>query len=115
MLGQRAVAVSGVSLDGTASSFEPGPARSVLVFLTSSCEPCKRIWTSLAGGCRPEVVAVTPDAATEDRAAVAALAGQGRVVMSTAGWLDYGVSKAPWSVVIEDGVVVAEGPAAPQM
>jgi hypothetical protein len=111
LVGKPAVTVSGVSVDGEPSSYEPGPGRSVLVFLTSSCQPCLTIWSSLAAERPPDVVAVTPDSATENRRAVAALAGQARVVMSSDGWLAYGVSKAPWAVVIEDGMVVADGPA----
>lgn len=112
LLGQAPPPISGVAPDSSPAAYEPGPGRTVLMFLTSSCLPCRTIWASLSDGSRADTVAVTPDAATEDRAEVRALAGSARVIMSTAGWLDYGVSKAPWSVVVDGGVVVADGPAA---
>jgi len=85
----------------------------VLLFLTSSCEPCRAVWSDLAGTTCPGVVAVTPDATTEDARAVAAVAGLSKVVMSTEAWLAYGVSRAPWAIVVENGLVVSDGPASP--
>lgn len=96
---------------------ETGPgSRLVAAFLTSSCTGCGVFWAALATageGSQPvesAVVVVTPDPATEDRRAVQNLAPPGLpVVMSTEGWLDYGVNGSPWFVVVADGVIRAEG------
>jgi hypothetical protein len=113
LVGLAAPAFSGTAPDLSAASFDPGEGRAVLLFLTSSCEPCRAIWKDLAGQRRPGVVVVTPDAATEDPRKVAALAGRSSVIMSTEAWLTYGVSRAPWTVAIDNGVVVADCPASP--
>lgn len=111
LVGRPAPPFSGTAPDLTPASVDPGEGRTVLLFLTSSCEPCRAVWTDLEGQPRPGVVAVTPDAATEDRRAVAAVAGCSTVVMSTDAWLAYGVSRAPWAIVVENGLVVSDGPA----
>lgn len=86
----------------------PGPGRTVIYFLTSSCRSCQGVWADLAAGMPG--VAVTPDAATEDRRRLRKLAGPATtVVMSTDAWLMYGTGPAPWQVVVEGGVVVSTG------
>jgi hypothetical protein len=82
-----------------------------LIFLTGSCKPCQAYWGPFTA--RAPIALITPDPATEDRRRVAKLAGGSPhpVVMSTEAWLAYGVTKAPWLVVIDHGTVVADEPA----
>jgi len=94
----------------------------VVLFLTSSCYGCRVLWdgmarqspkTSPARG-MPPVVVVTPSPSTESARTVAGLAPEGlTVVMSSDAWHAYGVTRAPWCVVVAGGVVVADGPAPP--
>lgn len=98
--------------------------RMMAAFLTSTCTTCGTIWTALGadrggettvsdGAATPALVVVTPDPTTEDRRAVARLAPAATpVVMSTEGWISWGVVGSPFFVVVADGVVVAEGVAA---
>jgi hypothetical protein len=87
----------------------------VVAFLTSTCTTCRTFWTALAadrgaGGPGSPMVVVTPDPTTEDRRAVSRLApASALVVMSTNGWIDWGVSGSPFFVVVADGIIVAEG------
>jgi hypothetical protein len=82
----------------------------VLYFLTSSCEQCRGVWAALGAGAPG--VAITPDAETENPRKLRRLAAPGvRVVMSSEAWFAYGAGPAPWKVVVERGVIVAEGPA----
>ncbi|MBO0731984.1 MAG: hypothetical protein J2P57_22180 [Acidimicrobiaceae bacterium] len=80
----------------------------LLVFLTSSCLPCRLWWAELGTRPHPAAVIVTPDPTTEDARAVAAL-DQGRVpvVMSSAAWIDHGVRGAPTVLLVRDDAVVA--------
>lgn len=89
----------------------------VVAFLTSSCATCATFWKALGadnvGEGDPPLVVVTPDPTTEDRRQVARLApGSTPVVMSSAGWIDWGVFGSPFFVVVADGLIVAEGVAA---
>jgi hypothetical protein len=60
------------------------------------------------------VLLVTPSPSTESARDVAALAPDGiDVLMSSEAWHAFGVTGAPWFVVAEGGVIVAEG-AAPE-
>jgi hypothetical protein len=60
----------------------------------------------------PTAVLVTPSPTTESAKQVAALAPAGiEVLMSSEAWHAYGVTSAPWYLVVVGGVVVAEGPA----
>jgi len=98
--------IRGVDLGGSGVEVRPGPGRTVLYFLTSSCESCERVWEQLGAGMPG--VAVTPDPATENRRRLRRLAAPGTtVVMSTGAWLEYVSGPAPWRVVIEDGEVVS--------
>jgi hypothetical protein len=107
-LGQPAPPLRGVDPQGRTVAVDPEGR--VLYFLTSSCEPCRPVWATLAG---PHVAVVTPDPATEHRGRVADLAPPGvEVVMSSDTWFAYAAGPAPWSVRVAGGVVVAEGPAA---
>jgi hypothetical protein len=83
-----------------------------LVFLTSSCRPCQPYWR--AGSVAAPVAFVTPDPSTEDRRRVVKLAAYVPglpVAMSTAAWLAYHVTKAPWLVIVERATVVVDQPA----
>ncbi len=89
-----------------------------LLFLTSSCQPCRVLWatardaglSACAGDC--SLVIVTPSPSTESRRRVAELAPPSvRVVMSSDAWLAYGVTRAPWLAVLDGGVIAGEGPA----
>ena len=93
-------------------------ALTAVVFLTSSCRPCQAYWkeapAGAAGGQAASIVYVTPDPSTESRRRVARLAAQAAptpVIMSTEAWLAYGVTQAPWLVVVRDGQVMVDGPA----
>jgi hypothetical protein len=108
-----AAAVRGVRPDG--SSVEVGvDLPGALIFLTSSCKPCQPYWEGLRADA--SIALITPDPTTEDRRRVARLAARSPhpVVMSTDGWMDYGVSKAPWLVIVSHGAVVAAQPAPSQ-
>jgi hypothetical protein len=109
LIGLPAAAVSGVRPDGTPISVEAGAGITVILFLTSSCYGCQPLWPGAGGAAAPAVL-VTPDPETESAAAVAALAPAGTlVVMSSPVWHACGVARAPWCVVVEDGVVVQDG------
>lgn len=84
-----------------------------LFFLTSSCAPCRHVWTALAElGPRPGVVVVTPSSSTESLRAVEGLLPRGTpLVMSSRAWFDYGAGPAPWMAVVRGGLIVGEGPA----
>lgn len=101
-------ALHGVDAGGAPVAVEVGAGRHVLLFLTSSCLPCRELWAS-AG---PDDVVVTPSPTTESRRAVGRLAASNtKVVMSSEAWNAYSVTKAPWRVVLSDGVVIEDGPA----
>lgn len=126
-MGSVAPELSGVTPAGDPVRIETGSgARLVAAFLTSSCTTCGTFWTALGtdGGAAgapgvegateeaasPAMVVVTPDPTTEDRRAVARLAPASTpVVMSTEGWIRWGVSGSPFFVVVADGMIVAEG------
>jgi hypothetical protein len=111
----------GTSPDGTPVDVDVdvGGTRLVLLFLTSSCFGCRAIWAGLAasGGPPPEggtsrVVVVTPSPSTESARTVAGLAPlRIPVLMSSEAWHAYGVTRAPWCVVVAGGEVVMDSPA----
>ena len=93
-----------------------GSGRTVLLFLTSSCYGCRPLWDSLEDGERPvddaRLVLVTPSPSTESARDVAALAPDGtEVLMSSEAWHAFGVTAAPWFVVVAGGFV---GPRVPR-
>jgi hypothetical protein len=107
--GQPARPVEGVDPGGQVISVPVTTGRTVLVFLTSSCQPCEPFWTGAEPRCG---VFVTPSPATESRRRVSQLARPGQVVvMSSEAWHAYGVRQAPWLVVVENGTVVFDAPA----
>jgi hypothetical protein len=120
-VGTPAPGLAGVTPAGDHLRIETGPGtRLVAAFLTSTCTTCGTFWTALAAepngdaadadAPRPALVVVTPDPTTENRRAVARLApAVAPVVMSTDGWLSWGVPGSPFFVVVADGVIVAEG------
>lgn len=90
----------------------------LLAFLSSSCLTCQRFWTAFAephGAPLPEgtrLVVVTKSPADETPAKIADLAPPGvPLVMSSAGWSDYGVPGSPYFVLVRGatGEVVGEG------
>jgi hypothetical protein len=94
---------------------EVGVARGLttLVFLTSDCVECQALWRGVAdeNATKASVVLVTPDPSTQSRRALEALVPAGQVaLMSSDAWHDYGVTGAPWCVVVEDGTVLASRP-----
>jgi hypothetical protein len=116
-VGTLAPRLAGVTPGGDPVRVETGPGtRVVVAFLTSTCTTCGTFWAALAadrgggGAAGSPMVVVTPDPTTEDRRAVSRLApASAPVVMSTDGWIDWGVSGSPFFVVVADGIVVAEG------
>jgi hypothetical protein len=105
--GLPAPAVEGVDPSGRPESVSVEVGRVGLVFLTGSCEPCQNLWSGAVEG---PVAIVTPNPTTESRRRVGQLAPVGvKVVMSSEAWHSYGVKRAPWLVVVEDGVIVASG------
>ncbi len=107
--GQPAPPIEGVDPGGRPSSVQVSSGRIALVFLTTSCQPCQPFWT---GTPPPWGVLITPGPATESRRRVGELARPGQlVVMSSEAWHAYGVRRAPWLVMVEDGTVVADAPA----
>jgi hypothetical protein len=93
-----------------------GAGRTVLLFLTSSCYGCWPLWEALRAGEGVEdarLVLVTPSLSTESGRDVAALAPGGTgVLMSSEAWHAFGITAAPWFVVVAEGFV-ADGGAAP--
>ncbi len=119
-MGTAAPELAGVSPAGDPVRIETGAGtRLVVAFLTSTCTTCGTFWAALgvdrsgATGAltpSPALVVVTPDPTTEDRRAVAGLApASAPVVMSTDGWVSWGVFGSPFFVVVADGMIVAEG------
>lgn len=119
--GSRAPAISGVSPEGSPRTVdrrtvdpravEPDRQTFTLLFMTSECRECQPAWSALES--TPEsTLVVTPGPETDSRRRVAQLASAmpDRVIMSSAAWHSYGVTKAPWVVEIQAGVVVKTEP-----
>jgi hypothetical protein len=109
-------------LSGTTPSGAPlqvglGSGRTILLFLTSSCYGCQPLWDSLRTGATLDgaaLVLVTPSLTTGSSRDVAALAPDGaEVLMSSEAWHAFGITAAPWFVVVAGGVVRTEGAAPP--
>jgi hypothetical protein len=109
-----ATPVRGVGPDGSPTEVSVDQPVA-LIFLTSSCKPCQAYWGRFSA--RGAIALITPDRATEDRRRVAKLAATSPhpVVMSTDTWLAYGVTKAPWLVIVDKGTVVTDRPAPEQV
>jgi hypothetical protein len=91
-----------------------GGGRTVLLFLTSSCYGCRKLWEGLGAMVETcdRLIVVTPSPSTESARDVAALAPAGpEVLMSSEAWHAFGVTAAPWFVVAAGGLVAAEGTA----
>ena len=92
---------------------EAGPT--VLLFLTTNCFGCRPLWDGLRAGETLDdsrLVLVTPSLTTESGRDVAALTPEGRqVLMSTETWHAFGITAAPWFVVVTEGRVAAGGAA----
>jgi len=117
--------LAGTSPDGDPLEVTLVGRRTVLLFLTSSCYGCRPLWAGLGtrpdGGAREQeaeegarLLLVTPSPSTESARDVAALAHPRRqVLMSSEAWHAFGVTAAPWFVVVDEGVIAAEGAAPP--
>ena len=103
-----APAISGSTPTAEPIDLELADADADLLFLTSDCKECRSRWARVREG----DVIVTPDPSTESARSVAKLAPPGaKVIMSSRGWHDYGITKAPWLVEVRDGVVLSSRPA----
>ncbi len=105
--------MAGTTPAGAPLEVELGGPRTVLFFLTSSCYGCRAVWEGVARTpSRARVILVTPSQETESAREVTALAPPGlEVLMSSEAWHALGITGAPWFVVAEGGVIVAEGAA----
>lgn len=104
----RAPAISGSTPAGEPIELALTGPDTDLLFLTSDCKECRSRWARVREG----DVIVTPDPSTESARSVTKLAPPGAtVIMSSQGWHDYGITKAPWLVEVRDGVVVSSRPA----
>ena len=120
LVGRGAEAIAGTDVAGepAARSWETG-APQLVAFLTGGCTTCQLFWAGFADPVATRtalpdlpVVVVTPDPGTESRRGIAARVTDGmEVIMSTEAWIAYGVTGAPWFVLVADGTVMAEGPA----
>ena len=112
----QTVSLRSVTFDGVTPSGAPKPldlggeAAKAVLFLTSSCLDCRRVWDTLASMRRVPAghfVVVTPDPCTEDAAALRSLAPRGvEVVMSSAAWLELCNYPAPWLITVAGGRVI---------
>jgi hypothetical protein len=106
----------GVTPDGSPVQVTMDGLRAELYFLTSSCYGCRVLWEAFSARPRrptePALVVITPSPETESAREVQALAPPHvPVVMSSEAWHANAVTRAPWRIVVADGVVVADGPA----
>lgn len=118
--GSPAPAISGVSPNGSPVGVETNVANLRLVFLTAECKECQESWRRLSAEPSAATIVVTPGPETESSRRIADMSrskppitapGQPlRVVMSSATWHAYGVTKAPWRVEIEAGRVASSKP-----
>lgn len=109
-VGASAPSIGGESLAGEPVEVAAGAGATILVFITSDCAECQGLWRGMSAVRHP-VVLVTPDPSTQSRRALRSLAPAGcEVFMSSAAWHAYGVTGAPWCVVVEAGRIVASGP-----
>lgn len=114
MVGSTAPMVSGLDPGGGSAAVDPSSGHHVLLFMTSTCRPCREVWPLLDGleGTAPgQLAVVTPGPESESRRQVAAHAPAWvPVVMSSQAWFDYRAGPAPWMVVVRDGLIGFEGP-----
>lgn len=115
------VDLAGVTPSGDAVSLAVTGVRhdTLIAFLTSGCATCRAFWEAfrhgppdVPGGAR--LVAVTRGGEAESPGAIAGLAGDTPVVMSTDLWDHYDIPYAPYFVYVSGpaGRVVGEGVAA---
>jgi hypothetical protein len=121
--GATAPRVEGVAPDGSTAVADTRNGPMSLVFLTSECRECEAAWGHVAA--RPDhIVIVTPGPETESARRIARLSTADAsaqatpdpspavtVVMSSETWHAYGVTKAPWVIHIDGGLVVSSAPA----
>lgn len=107
-VGESALPFEGVDPADRPVTVSPGAGRLALLFLTTSCEPCRRLWDEAkSGDPATPVVLVTTGPEIESRRKAEELAPEGlTLVMSGDAWSLYDVHRAPWLVVIEDTRIV---------
>jgi hypothetical protein len=107
-VGEAAAPFEGVDPGDRPITVRPARARLALLFLTTSCQPCARLWEEARDGDpATPVVLVTPGPETESRRKAGELAPEGlTVVMSGDAWSLYDVHRAPWLVVVHDERIV---------
>jgi hypothetical protein len=121
--GSPAPAIDGIAPDGTPATADTADNPTRLIFLTSDCKECRDVWKLLPerGYAGRVVLVITPGPETDSRKRVSELsarAGQSppadieplRVIMSSRAWHDFGVTKAPWLVDVDNGLVAATRP-----
>ena len=103
--------IEGVSPEGSPKTVRTDGRHVTLLFMTSDCKECRPAWASL-GGSWGDTVVITPGPETESRRRVAQLASAApdRVLMSSAAWHSYAVTKAPWVVEVAAGRVLRSEP-----
>lgn len=113
--------VTGVTPSGDSARVALSGTRhtTLLTFLTTGCASCAAVWRDIAaeppGDADQQIVIVTRGADMESPAAVANLAPAGvTVIQSTEAWEAFGISGAPFFVLVDGrrGVIVGEGSAA---
>ena len=115
-LGPRPVGaptIGGVSPRGEPILWKPGLELTLLLFLSTTCEGCRDLWTGSAALVSPSLagVFVTKGPGSEDPERVCNLAGEAFVVMSDQAWDDYQVPTGPFFVLVDGrrGRVATEG------
>jgi hypothetical protein len=109
------VAGRGVSADALSIRLAGRPHRTLLAFLSSGCTTCRAFWDAFAHpgtlGLPDDLrlVVVTQDEGRESPSAVAELAGDATVVMSSQAWDDYRVPGSPYFVLVTDDRISGEG------
>lgn len=119
-LGSRpslARAVRGTTPSGDEVICDVRDARTILLFLSTSCAGCGALWQGVSDPLDPAIpegvrtVIVTHGRGTEVPDTVTRLSGGATVIMSDDAWTDYEVQAGPFFVVIDgaSGRIVIEG------
>jgi hypothetical protein len=91
------------------------PGRTMLAFLTSGCSVCLTFWEAFREGVEVpgagRLVVVAKGPTEESPSALATLAGDTPVVVSSAAWVDHDIPGSPYFLYVENGAVTGEGSA----